>query len=112
MATSLKERVDRSLEEGGFWERATFTVPGDIPNERVMFNADKYIRRACEHFEAQGCTILEFTMPIVSLGKIPTDGDRRRYDFWLYLRRRPQTLELEIPEELIPEMQKRGLKLK
>jgi len=112
MATSLKDRVDRSLIEGGFWERATFTVPVDIPDERIQWHADKYTAKAAEVFEAQGCTILKVTKPIVSLGHLPTDGDRRRYDIFFFLRRRPITCELEIPEALIPEMQRRGLKLK
>jgi len=112
MIIGLKERVDRSLEEGGFWEKATFTVPADTPDERVQFHADKYIRRAAEVFEAQGCKILRHTKPIVSLGFLPTDEDRRRYDIFFWLRRRPITYELEIPEALIPEMQSKGLKLK
>ena len=108
----LKDRVDRSLVEGGFWERATFTVPADIPDERVQWHADKYTARAAQVYEAQGCQVLEFTKPIVSLGHLPTDDDRRRYDIFFYLRRKPITYELEIPEALIPEMQSKGLKLK
>ena len=111
-SVGLKDKVDRSLEEGGYWERATFTVPADTLDERVQFHADKYVRRAAQVYEAQGCTVLRHTRPIVSLGHLPTDGDRRRYDIFFWLRRKPTTYELEIPEALIPEMQMKGLKLK
>lgn len=107
----LKDRVDRSLITGGFWERATFTVPADTPDERVQFHADKYTRKAAEVYESQGCTVLQVTKPIVSLSHLPTDDDRRRYDIFFYLRREPITYKLEIPEQLIPEMQQKGLKL-
>lgn len=109
---SLTDRVDRSLVTGGFWERATFTVPAEIHDERVQWNADKYTAKAAQVFEAQGCQVLQFTKPIVSLSHLPTDDDRRRYDIFFYLRREPITYELEIPEALIPEMQEKGLKLK
>lgn len=112
MTIGLKDRVDHSLVEGGFWERATFTVPADTPDERVQFHADKYIARAAQVFEAQGSQVLKVTKPIVSLGYLPTDDDRRRYDIFFWLRRKPITYELEIPEQLIPDMQKKGLKLK
>ena len=109
MTTGL---VDRSLELGGFWERATFTVPHDTPDERVQFKADKYIRKAGYVYEAQGCTVLNHTKPIVSLGHLVTDGDRRRYDIFFWLKRKPETYTIPIPEQLIPEMQSKGLKLK
>ena len=109
MTTGL---VDRSLIEGGFWERATFTVPADTPDERVQFHADKYTAKAAKVFEAQGCTVLEVTKPIVSLGHLVTDADRRRYDIFFWLRRKPVTLEFEIDEKAIPEMQRLGMKLK
>ncbi len=112
MTIDLKDRVDRSLIEGGFWERATFTVPIDTPDERVQFHADKYIRKAAEVYEAQGCTVLKHTKPIVSKGHLPTDDDRRRYDIFFYLRRRPITYDLQIPEAIIPEIQSKGWKLK
>ena len=109
MTTGL---VDRSLEVGGFWERATFTVPADTPDERVQFHADKYTAKAAKVFEAQGCTVLDFTKPIVSLGHLVTDDDRRRYDIFFWCRRKPITYTFEISEEAIPEMEKVGMKLK
>lgn len=109
MTTGL---VDRSLEQGGFWERATFTVPADTPDERVQFHADKYIAKAAKVYEAQGSTVLNFTKPIVSLGHLVTDDDRRRYDIFFWLRRKPITYNFEIPEKAIPLMQSKGMKIK
>ena len=109
MTTGL---VDRSLELGGYWERATFTVPSDVPDERVQARADKYTAKAAKVYEAQGCTILNFTKPIVSLGRLVTDLDRRRYDIFFWLRRKPVTHNIEVPEQLIPEFQSKGWKLK
>ena len=103
--------IDRSLEQGGYWERATFTVPADVSDERVQSKADKYTAKAAKVFEAQGCTILNFTKPFVSLGHLVTEGDRRRYDIFFWLRRKPETYNLEIPEQLIPEFQSKGWKL-
>ena len=104
--------IDRSLIDGGFWERATFTVPAETPDERVQSNADKYTRRAAKVFEAQGCQILDVTKPIVSLGHLVTDDDRRRYDIFFWCRRKPITYTFEIPEQAIPLMQEKGMKLK
>ena len=109
MTTGL---VDRSLEVGGFWERATFTVPADTPDERVQFHADKYIAKAAKVFEAQGCTVLEVTKPIVSLGHLVTDDDRRRYDIFFWCRRKPIEYTFEIPDKAVPEMQRLGMKIK
>ena len=103
--------VDRSLELGGYWERATFTVPIDTPNERVQTRADKYTAKAAKVFEAQGCTVLNFTKPIVSLGHLVTDPDRRRYDIFFWLRRIPGNITLPIPVQLIPEFQSKGWRL-
>jgi len=104
--------VDRSLERGGFWERATFTVPADIPDERVQFHADKYAAKAAKVFEAQGSTVLSCTKPFVSLGHLVTDGDRRRYDIFFWCRRKPENVKLSVPVELIPEFQEKGWELK
>ena len=103
--------VDRSLERGGFWERATFTVPIEVSDERVQNRADKYTAKAAKVFEAQGCTILNFTKPVVSLGHLVTDPDRRRYDIFFWLRRKPITYKFRIDEKAIPEMQRLGMKL-
>ncbi len=100
--------MDRSLIDGGFWERATFTVPNDVSDERVQFYADEYTRRGGKAFEAQGYTILKVTPPRVSFSHLVTEADRRRYDIYFFLTRIPTTMRVEVPEELHPQMLKMG----
>lgn len=104
--------VDRTLIDGGFWDRATFTVPDDTPDERVKFVADKYQAKFGNYLEGQGFTVKEMLKPQVSVRKFPTAPDRRRYDIFAFVTREPVELTVMVPEILIPEMQLRGLKLK
>ena len=100
------------LAAKGIWERGTFTVPEDIPDSRVQVVAHKYLKRFGEALERQGFEVLEIIGPAVSQGKMPAEPGRKRYDCFARVRRKPVTIDLEIPEELIPEMQGKGLKLK
>ena len=96
--------MDRTLRDGGFWERATFTVPIDVSDERVQTYADEYTRLGGKAFEAQGYTILKVTPPRVSFSHLVTEADRRRYDIYFFLRRTPMTMRVQVPEELYPQM--------
>ncbi len=100
--------MDKSLLDGGFWERATFTVPKDVSDERVQSYADEYTRRGGEAFENQGYTVLKVTPPRVSLSHLITEADRRRYDIYFFLRRTPTMLGVQVPEALHPQMLKMG----
>ena len=100
--------MERTLRNGGFWERATFTVPSDVSDERVQFYADEYTRRGGKAFEAQGYTILKVTPPRVSFSHLVTEVDRRRYDIYFFLRRTPITMRVQVPEELHPQMRALG----
>ncbi len=102
--------MDRTLINGGFWERATFTVPADVSDERVQFYADEYTRRGGKAFEAQGYTILKITPPRVSLSHLVTEEDRRRYDIYYFLRRTPIEMRVEVDEELLPKMVAMGFR--
>lgn len=102
--------MDRALIDGGFWDRATFTVPSDVSDERVQFSADKYTRRAGNVFEAQGYTILKVTPPRVSFGHLVTEEDRRRYDIYFFLTKIPETVKVEVPDILAPQMLAMGFK--
>ncbi len=102
--------MDRTLRDGGFWERATFTVPQDVADERVQFYADEYTRRGGKAFEAQGYTILKVTPPRVSLSHLVTEPDRRRYDIYFFLQRTPMEMRVQVPEELYPQMLARGFR--
>ncbi len=96
----------------GIWERGTFTVPEDVPDARVQDVAHKYLRRFGEALERQDFEVLEIIGPVVSQGRMPAEPGRKRYDCFARVRRQPTTIHLQIEEELIPEMQTKGLKLK
>lgn len=102
--------VDRTLIDGGFWDKAVFTVPDDTPDERVQFVASKYMERFGKYLEGQGFTVKEMLKPQIS--GFPTEKGRRRYVIFAFVSREPIELTTMIPEILIPEMQVRGLKLK
>ncbi len=103
---------DYAIAAKGIWERGTFTVPEDIPDARVQGVAHKYLRRFGEALERQGFEVLEVIGPAVSRGRMPPEPGRKRYDCFARVRRKPVTIDLEIPEQLIPEMQSKGLTLK
>ncbi|KKM68982.1 hypothetical protein LCGC14_1455460 [marine sediment metagenome] len=100
--------MDRTLINGGFWERATFTVPKDVSDERVQSYADKYTAKGGKAFEAQGFTVLKVTTPRVSLSHLVTEADRRRYDIYFFLKRKPVEVRVEVPEILHPHMLAKG----
>lgn len=103
--------VDRSLVDGGVWERATFTVPADVPDERVQEAAHKYRSKAADVLQAQGFTILEMVGPQVTVR--PGDPpDRRRYDILSFVKRRPVEMTFDVPDQAVKALQKKGLKLK
>ena len=95
----------------GIWERGTFTVPEDVPDARVQDVAHKYLRKFGEALELQGFEVLEIIGPAISQGRMLPGPGRKRYDCFARVRRKPVTINLEIPEEIIPEMQSKGLKL-
>ncbi|MBM3945277.1 MAG: hypothetical protein FJ317_07315 [SAR202 cluster bacterium] len=92
----------------GRWERATFTVPADVPDERVRGNADKYTRRFGEYLEALGNTVSYMRQPEPDTAPYGEDPDRRRYVIWALCRRRPRAVQLNISEDEIPGLQKLG----
>ncbi len=104
--------VDQTLTDGGYWDRATFTVPSDTPDERVQFVADRYRAKFGKYLEEQGFTVKKMTKPLVSRRLFPTEAGRRRYDIYAFVSRRPVELTARVPGVLVPEMQAMGLKLK
>lgn len=101
--------IDRTLINGGFWDRATFTVPEDVPEERVQFHASKYMGRFGSVLEGQGFTVREMLRPQVS-NRLP-QGGRRRYDILAFVSRKPIVIKERIPDMLVPKMQRLGMKL-
>jgi len=102
--------VDKSLVDGGFWERATFTVPVTTSDERVKLVEAKYMRRAGEVFEKEGFTVIKMLKPQATLRR-PVSG-RRRYDIFAFLRRTPVEIVSTVPDEIVPELLKSGYKEK
>lgn len=96
----------------GVWERATFTVPDTVPDERVRAESLKYMGRFGKALEAQGFIVREMLRPQVSVRQIPTEQGRRRYDIFAFVSRRPVVSTLDIPDKLVTGMQARGLRLK
>src|SRR3990167_7419715 len=64
------------------WEKASYTVPNSVSEERVRDTAWRYKRKWGKSLEFQGWTVLEMGEPeldrsVVGFGL--TDSDRRRY---------------------------------
>ena len=77
------------------WEQATFTVPIDIPEERVREAVPRYIKKWIEVREKQGWKLLSRLLfnPIPGI-----EGDRKRYILWAYIDREPKPRKVEIPD--------------
>ena len=93
---------------------SVFTVPEDVPHERVLFNQDKYQVKAGDVYEKQGFTVLWMSDAEIDSRQSVVGGcdpDRRPYRIRSYCRRRPVEITMDIPEEAIPEAQRLGMKL-
>ena len=121
MASSpIKVRpADRTLELGGVWERAWFSVPSTVNEERVQFAADKYMRKFGNWLEAKGFTVLAMRKPVAEpnkdlralWAKESMDGpDRRRYVIWAWCRRRPIDVVMWVPDSAVAQMQGLGMR--
>ena len=105
-------QVDRSLIDNGVWERATFTVPSDVSDERVQESARKYRSKAASAWEAQGFTIMEMLGPNVAESMPGDPPDRKRYSIFGFLRRRPVELTFDVPDVAVVALAEKGLKPK
>lgn len=103
--------IDRTLQEGGVWRRACFTVPVSVSEERVQFYADKYRRKFGNFLEKEGFDVLWMSQPLVYTGRLPVEGGRREYKVFAWCRRRPIELKVDVPDILVPELLVRGMKL-
>ena len=102
--------ADRSLAENGVWERASFTVPLPTSEEKVQWHAGTYQNRFGKHLERQGFTVLKMTPPS-RITNEPVDDDRKKYAIYAWVRRRPSTFTLEVPDEKVLAMMSLGMKL-
>lgn len=104
--------VDLSLLRNGTWERASYTVPLDTPEDKVKYSASKYMTRFGDNLEAQGFKVLIMSKPEIDKSRIPTDPDRKRYVLWAWVRRNPATFKIDVPDIAVPSMLEKGMKLK
>ena len=96
------------------WEKASFTVPADVTEERVQFVADKYRRKFGKVLEEHGFEVLGMEMPheghdVVSVGI--TEPNRRRYIIWAKVRRRPVEIRVDVPDRQVAAFQRSGFSL-
>ena len=102
---------DNTLTQGYAWERAVFTVPADVTEERVQFSAYKYRNKFGDYLEGIGFEVLSMTEPEVDK-QTGVEPDRRRYTIWAQVKRRPVVQDIWVPDSRAAEFQKMGLKPK
>lgn len=105
--------IDRTLEQGGVWEHASFTRADKAP---VEFDDDPYLRRFGKHLEAQGFTVMAMQTPDgCAKGACPrwrpTDEGRDLYHLWAWCKRRPVDHTLYVPDRYVPRLAATGLAL-
>lgn len=96
------------------WDKATFDVPVDTPEERVQFYASKWRNIYGKRLEAEGFTVLALDGPKVYKGELAeaiVDPDRRRYVIWAKVRRRPTLVHVDVPDAIVPGLVEDGLTL-
>lgn len=101
-------------DQGYTWEKASFTVPVDVSDERVWDARGKYRNKFGKTLEFEGWQVLGISNPrrdrsAVAYGT--TDPDRKRYVLWAKVRRRPVTFTVDVPDEDVPLYQQAGFKL-
>lgn len=97
------------------WDKATFTVPDDVPEERVQFAADKYRRKYGDILEGQGFEVLEMEQPHMDEGLVAqgtVDPNRRPYVIWARVRRRPVLTTIDAGDREVPAFEKAGFRLR
>lgn len=100
--------------QSSVWQKGTFSVPGDITEERVQFAGEKYRRKFGAALELQGFQVLGMDGPfydgsVVAIGI--TEPDRKRYVMWARARRPVVEFKVDVPDEDIGLYQKAGFNL-
>ena len=87
-----------------------FTVPNDVPDQRVVETMDDYINRYAQSYEKEGWKLASK----IVYGKIasPIMEDvlegRTRWAIWANWVRKPVTHTVEVDEKYIPKLQATG----
>lgn len=95
----------------GIWERGTFTIPDDTPDDRIQFKKDEYKREFGQLLEAQGFSVLEMTNPSPTTQKMKAEPGRKRYDVYARVIRKPEVIRFSVPDLAVPALQGQGFKL-
>jgi hypothetical protein len=95
----------------GIWERGTFTVPENTPEDRIQSKSAEYKKTFGKILESQGFIVLEMTSPTLSNGVFKTDPDMKRYEFYARVIRKPQTVRISVPDIAVPALLEKGLRL-
>lgn len=105
---------DRSMIDGGFWKRASFTVPIETSEERVQLLAYQYQKKAVEFWQArEGLIVMRVYAPELDTMPLPVDKDRKRYVIYAWCRLpRPVEFKIDVPDSVVPEMEKSGFRLR
>jgi len=96
------------------WEKAFFTVPAEVSEERVQVVGEKYRRKFGASLEQRGFEVLGMDGPNVDRGLVAagtTDPNRRRYVVWAKVRRHPVVVNVQAPDEDVPIYQQAGFTL-
>jgi hypothetical protein len=98
------------------WDHATFTVPDSVSDEKVTSRivADKYNYKYAKELWKQGFEILEMEGPYIDKRLVAagmTDDDRRPYIIRAKIRRAPQEVRVDVPDEDVPIYLAAGYKL-
>jgi hypothetical protein len=96
------------------WDKASFTVPDSVSEERVHDSGGKYRYKYAKELWRQGFEILGMEGPyedrsVVAIGM--TDPDRRKYVIRAKVRRAPQEVRVDVPNVDVPIYQKSGWQL-
>lgn len=96
------------------WEHAVFTVPIETSEERMHMAAAGYRNKYGRSLEAEGWEVLGLDGPHVdtdiwAVGTCPPD--RRPYVIYAKVRRRPETVTVDVPDEDVPLYEAAGYKL-
>jgi hypothetical protein len=103
------------LPYGFFYQSMVFTVPLDIPEDRVQFNAAKYRNTAGKLLEREGLVVLALEGPTLHSGYVRNaivDPDRKLYIIWAKVtRKKPIHMRVDVPDEDVPMYETAGFKL-
>lgn len=101
-------------ELGYVWEKSGFTVPANVPNERVQFKGEHFRRKFGDYLVAKGFTVIKMEGPVEDHGLLATGTtapDRRAYVIYAKVTRRPIVVRVDVLDEDVPIYQQSDFRL-